>query len=110
MAKRKPVPTGPIHVDYMLTIDQLPADCIHDCSAQGSVDEAVAYWLRKLEFTVDRDKTLRCLKGYGAWEWEELQAEDDDTLARRVLWLACCTFKEYQVGGNNAGSDIFVLE
>lgn len=99
-----------IHVDYVLDISQLPAECIRDCSAQGSVDEAVDYWRTKLEFTVDRAKTITCLTGYGAWEPEDLAAEDDDTLAGRVLWLACGNFRDYQPDDDSSGSNIFVLE
>jgi hypothetical protein len=70
------------------------------------------HWRRELNFTVDRDKAINCLAGYGAWEREELAAEDDDTIAERILWLAASNFAEYQAdnGEGNAGSDIFVLE
>jgi hypothetical protein len=109
-----------LHVSYDLDISQLPQECIDDCSAQGSVDEAVAYWRDKLSFTVDRDRTVSCLKGYGAWEDEELAASTDEELADRVLWLACGNFSEQQSWesdnpdkdpcDSDYGSSVFVLE
>lgn len=75
-----------------------PADCIESCSASGSVDEAVEYWRNKLSFTSaiaeNRDRTIAYLREFGAWTAEELHEADDDTLANRVLWLACCEISE----------------
>ena len=39
----------------------------------------IDYWLDKLDFTVDRDKAIRCLKGYGAWD--DLNEVEDRVLA-----------------------------
>jgi hypothetical protein len=80
--------------------EDFPADCIADCSSQGSVDEAVEYWVSELEFTVPPQAARDCLRGYGAWEDDELA--DDEQNKRRILWLACGDFSE--------GSDIFCLE
>ncbi len=98
----------PLHVDYVLSIEDLPQECIDDCSGQGSVDDAVGYWIDKLGFTVDAERARRCLKGYGAWDSDELADEDQNT--RRVLWLACGTFSDFQASGDREGSEIFVLE
>lgn len=95
------------HIDYDLSIDDLPQECIDDCSAQGSVDDAVEYWVGKLNFSVNPERARRCLKGYGAWDAEELA--DNDANVRRILWLACGNFKEWQTAPDS-GSDIFVLE
>lgn len=91
-----------LHVDYTLDKDELPEDCIYECSAQGNVEEAVEHWRKQLNFTVDRDKAIACLAGYGSWEPEELAEMDDDDIANKILWLACSTFKE--------GDNLFVLE
>lgn len=105
-----------------MTIDELPRECVEDCSATGSVDHAVEYWCNRLQFTVDREAAIRCLKGYGAWD--DLAETDDETLAQRVLWLACNDFNEFitycereglnpylaEAFSTPAGSDIFVLE
>ena len=100
-----------IHVDYVLSISDLPADCIEDCSASGDVTETVAYWRCELSFTVDREKAVECLKGYGAWEDDELASLDDDEIAEKILWLACGDFRDWDgTEDSPCGSDIFVLE
>jgi hypothetical protein len=96
-----------IHVDHYLTISQLPADCISDCSASGDVTAAVQYWREELEFSVDRTRALRCLQGYGAWEAEELAEMPDSDLADKVLWLACGDFNEFITHAEAAGIDPF---
>ncbi len=75
-----------------LASGSFPADCIESCSASGRVDDAVEYWVSKLEFSPPRDLMESYLKEYGAWD--DLQTADDDTLAQRVLWTACCDIKE----------------
>ena len=71
-----------------------PEGCIADCSAPGSVDEAVAYWRKRLQFEVPRERAIRWLREFGAWTDAEMQAWDDVELAERVLWLACCDIRE----------------
>jgi hypothetical protein len=82
---------------------QFPADCIRDCSAGGSVDEAVRYWRVKLSFAPPRGLMVSYLKEYGAWDdLESSEGVDcpdnalasDETLAERVLWLACVDIRE----------------
>ena len=66
----------------------LPDDAVVSCSHQGACDEDVAFW----ETRVDRpdditpDNLRAELKGYGAWDDEELA--DDDANWRRILWIA----------------------
>jgi len=114
-----------MHIVSHVDIAQIPADCIRDCSCSGRADDAVAHWLKELEFTVDRARAIRCLQGYGAWDGDELDASTDEELASRVLWLACNDFSEFMTHCEGAGvdwrsplddfdpssgSDIFVLE
>lgn len=79
-----------------LASGQFPEECIDDCSASGSVDDAVEYWRNKLGFsaTLEPVRTLaeRYLKEYGAWD--DLAEADIDTLADRILWTACCDIRE----------------
>jgi hypothetical protein len=89
-----------IHVDHYLTISQLPADCISECSA-------VEFWREELAFTVNRDRAVHCLQGYGAWEPEELAEATDETIANRILWLACGDFSEFITHAEAAGIDPF---
>ena len=109
-----------LHVSYSLDIEELPRECIQDCSSSGDVSEVVTDWRKKLGFTVDRDKAIQCLEGYGAWEREEMEKETNETIAERILWLASGNFREFLVWkernpektDENAGcgSTVFVLE
>lgn len=89
-----------LHVAYELLRDDVPPECITDIARSGRNDDAVEHWRTRLGFTVDRLRAIACLRGYGAWD--DLDTTDDDTLARRVLWLAAWNFRE--------GDDVFVLE
>jgi hypothetical protein len=75
-----------------LASGQFPAECIADCSASGAVDEAVEYWVKKLNFNPPQELAVRYLKEYGAWDAEQLA--DEDANARRILWTLCCDIKE----------------
>ncbi len=106
-----------LHIDYVFDIDDLPEDirdeCISDCSGQGDVSQAVEYWREKLNFTVNRNKAIQCLAGYGSWSRSELAKSTDEQLADRILWLACCNFNEWdgnEDGESASGSPQFVLE
>ena len=100
----------PLHVDYVLEIEQLPDECILDIAQPGPADAVVAHWREQLGFTVNRERAIGCLLGYGAWGAADLAADTDETIAECVLWLAALNFREYQMGGEDAGSDIFALE
>lgn len=91
-----------LHIAYEFTADMIPRECIQDCSHAGDCADDVDHWLSKLELTVDRGKAIAYLEGYGAWEDADLAAMSDDDIARKILWLACCTFRE--------GDDLLVLE
>lgn len=74
-----------------------PNECIADCSASGSADDAVEYWRDKLNFVTAlepvRDRVESYLEEFGAWD--DLATADMEILADRVLWTACCGIKEY---------------
>jgi hypothetical protein len=76
---------------------QPPADCVRDCSSQGRVDETVDYWAKKLNLTAPPWLLRRYLKGFGAWEPDELCNHDQNL--RRLLWIWCCDIKEAAAGG-----------
>lgn len=88
---------------YVLDLypEDLPDNCISECSASGDVFEAVSYWQQQLNFVVDRNNAISYLESTGAWEKDELKDSSDDTLSQRILWIACCDFKE--------GNDMFYL-
>lgn len=65
---------------------QLPGQCVLDCSAQGSVDDVVAYWAERVTKTPDPNSIRFELAEYGAWDDNELA--DDDANWRRLIWIA----------------------
>lgn len=104
-----------MHVDYELLIEDLPVDCIVDCSQPGQdVEPECDYWRKELDFTVNRNRAIDYIVSSGAHEREELDEWEDDRLANWILWQACCDFREFQrsaeQGHGDFGSDFFVLE
>lgn len=113
-----------MHVTDCLYLEDLPAECIEDCSMPGrDATATVRYWIERLNFTVDAARARACLWGYGAWDGSQLA--DDSANAERIFWLACGEFGEFMQGcaraginphkrpdgfSASAGSDIFVLE
>lgn len=77
-------------------LKNLPGDCIMACSGQGRVDDDVAFWVDELGFDIDmpRDKAIKFLSEYGAWESDELENMDIIELAEKVLWIFCNDLKE----------------
>ena len=92
-----------MHFEYEIFGTELPEDCIADCS-RGDVTEAVAYWRKELAFSVDQDRARDCLHGYGAWDSKEIDEMSDEDVAEKILWLACCDFRE------NGDDSVFVME
>lgn len=109
-----------MHIDKYICMEDLPEECIRDCAASGDVTEAVKAWAEELDFTVDRERAIQTLQGYGAWSLGELNDAPDDILAERILWLACGDFSEFMVwqernpdadpADADYGSNVFVLE
>ena len=83
-----------MHIIDYLSMDELPQECIDDCSRPGSADEPVAAWRKKLNFTVDRTNAIKYIRACGI-ELPELMS--DETLAEYILWMACGNFHEQQV-------------
>lgn len=71
---------------YSLTIT-LPGDCIDDCSAQGAVDDSVAYWVERLGFDPPVIGTRAYLESTGGWCEEQLN--DSEQNKNRLLWIIC---------------------
>jgi hypothetical protein len=70
----------------------LEREAINDCSASGSVDSAVQYWVDKLKFNFDAKKGREYLKGLGAWDDDELN--DHEQNRHRMLWVVCCDIND----------------
>ena len=75
-------------------VREIPADCVEDCAHSGDCTADVEAWCARLGFTVPRDLAILWLAEFGAWDVAELTDASDDTLAERVLWLACCDIAE----------------
>ncbi len=80
---------------------RLPGECVADCSASGSVDDAVAYWVDRIRFDETNllgevqatpDAIREELSEYGAWDDEELA--DDEQNRHRIVWCAACNVAE----------------
>lgn len=71
---------------------QLPAECIADCSSAGPVDEAVSYWVKRLDFNGPSWLFRSHLKEYGCWTSQQLADHEENR--ERVLWLWACACHE----------------
>lgn len=70
-------------------VRELPAECWQDCSAPGqSADDAVAYWLQRLEFDGPAWLMREHLASYGVWTPAELA--DHQQNRARLLWVWAC--------------------
>ncbi len=81
----------------ILMVGEFPSDCVADCSGQGDVTEAVAYWRNKLGFAEALEPVEQLARDYlrefGAWDDLD-DADLEETIADRILWCACCDIKE----------------
>jgi hypothetical protein len=73
-------------------ISRLPQDAITDCAAQGPVDEACAYWVKRLNLDAPPWLLREFLKGYGAWDASELCNHCANL--ERLLWVWACDCRE----------------
>lgn len=90
---------------YLICREDLPEECVAECSAAGDVGGAVAYWVtspqvKAILARIPDDVIRQCIKGCGAWDADQLGDADDNR--ERILWLACCQINE--------GDDYFVGE
>lgn len=67
------------------SIRNLPADCVADCTRSGSADDAVEYWVKRLNFQAPAWYLRDYLKGFGAYDSAELC--DHQANLKRLLWL-----------------------
>ena len=63
----------------------IPNEAFGDCHHSGQCDIDVMYWVEKLDFDFPKDQGIEWLKGFGAWDDEELDNHEENRL--RVLWL-----------------------
>lgn len=74
-----------------LLVSELPPQCVSDCSHPGPCDSDVAAWSHRLDIAGAlkpvADLARDYLREFGAWD--DLDDADVQTLAERVLWVAC---------------------
>jgi hypothetical protein len=63
-----------------------------DCGAPGDAQEAVDYVREAFTISGNPEACAAYLKGYGAWDAEELA--DHDRNLDRLVWLAGCDLRE----------------
>ena len=88
----RPLPSWRHWFSGRCAISRLPEDCIADCSASGPVDDAVAYWLDRLQLDAPPWLLREHLRQYGAWDRADL-CNHRDNLAR-LLWIWAGDCKE----------------
>ena len=110
-SRGKRIKGTPWFVDSDIYVEDLPRDCIAECSAQGSANESVEYWVKKLNMRLTNvDRARDYLKDCGfVFEKPDLDEygedderpiddfidDDSDRITQIVLWLACCEFNEF---------------
>jgi hypothetical protein len=70
----------------------IPKSVIRDAPEQGRFDEYAEWILENYRVEVSLEDSIKCLKGYGAWNESELQ--DLNANKSRLLWIACLDCKE----------------
>lgn len=81
--------------DFTASADELDPellDALRDCGAPGDAEEAVKYVRRTFEITGNPHDCRAYLRGYGAWDDEQLA--DHDSNLDRLVWLAGCDLRE----------------
>ncbi len=90
----RPLPAWRHWFSGRAAISRLPEECIQDCSAQGAVDDAVAYWVDRLNIEAPPWLLRDYLSGYGAWDKAQLCNHRENL--ERLLWVWACDCREYQ--------------
>ena len=67
------------------SIKTLPKECVNDCTGPGPADEAVAYWVKKLDFDGPAWLIRDFLGDYGCWSTKQLCDHQENL--QRLLWI-----------------------
>jgi len=73
---------------------EIPKEAVADCSHQGQCDEDVDFWAPRITRpeSITPELLRRELKGYGAWDEDELMNDEDNW--KRIIWLAAGQIKD----------------
>jgi len=81
--------------DFFLDPSELDGNILQDlkgCGGQGDASSAVDYIMDNYQITGNEQDCQNYLKGYGAWENDDLQDHNENL--RRLVWLAGCSLNE----------------
>ncbi len=81
--------------DFMLAPEDISPELLADltdCGGQGDAQPAVDYVLSTYDIAGNVEDCQAYLRGYGAWEEDELT--DHDANLRSLVWLAGCSLVE----------------
>ena len=70
----------------------IPTDCVLECWNPKENMDLLDKWIYILQFKCPKDLAIPYLREMGAWD--DLDTADQDTINRRVLWLACCDIRK----------------
>lgn len=75
--------------DEIVTMTQ---ECVNDCSASGTCDAAVEYWVGRVIWHAADAALRRSLRECGAWD--DLSTASTEMLRERALWVGACELSE----------------
>ena len=84
--------------DLFIYADELPEamlDWLQDIGGPGRQDDNVAAFMEQYRVTGDEQDCRDYLRGYGAWDSEELASHADNL--ERLVWLTGCALHEETV-------------
>lgn len=81
-----------------VAIQEPPPECVAACAAHGRVDYAVEEWVKELDLAAPPWLLRRYLRGFGAWEPDELCDHAENL--KRLLWVWCCNIQESVSAGD----------
>ena len=90
----RPLPAWRLWFNGRAATSCLPLEAIQDCSAQGSVDDACAYWVQRIQLEAPPWLLREHLRGFGAWDRAQLC--DHRQNLQRLLWTWACDCRERQ--------------
>ena len=71
--------------DGRVSVHYLPGPCVEDCTQSGPADDAVEYWVKRLQFDAPPWLLRQYLDGLGAYYPAELC--DHQVNLQRLLWI-----------------------
>lgn len=74
-----------------IIIEDLPKECIAECSMSGDVEYFVRRWVKELDFSVDIDLAREKLEDAGM---SDVEKKSDEVVTLLIFHMMCCDFSE----------------